>query len=402
MAHGRSPAGTSGLSLAIRTGAALAAAMGVGRFVFTPMLPLMESQAHLAPRDAGLLASVNYLGYLAGALLGIAAPRVSRSRAALRTAGAVLVLSMLVMPMTEDLVAWIVVRAVAGAASAVVFMVAGNALLAAASRHAPHVAGWAYGGVGAGIAGSGALIALVSGVADWRVGWFSAAALTAVLLWIAWPEGGTRDPDHAASASGAGAGPRLSHRWFGVLALSYFFEGAGYIISGTFLVVAVGADGPRWLAAGVWIIVGVACVPSSALWGWLSGHVSRPTLITAALALQAVGIALPAFSSGAPSATASAALLGATFVGITTLSLATGRHLGFPRAVAVLTAGYGVGQVLGPLLVAPALGGGYRVPMGIGAALVLVAAVAAGVLRIRFPHGDQPHHGARRSPARTA
>jgi predicted MFS family arabinose efflux permease len=401
MPREESPSAVTGWSLAVRSAAALAAAMGVGRFVFTPLLPLMEQQAHLAPPNAGLLASANYFGYLAGALLGVVLPWTSRSRLALRVAGVVLVLSLLLMPVSEDLAFWIPVRTVAGAASAVVFMVAGNALLAGVPRNAPHIAGWAYGGVGAGIAGSGLLVVAVSGIADWRSAWFSAAALAAILLAVAWSMGETGRRASTDRGDSSERVPRSSYRWFGALTVSYFLEGAGYIVSGTFLVAAVEATGPRWLAGSVWIIVGVAAVPSCALWGWLSGHVSRPTLIAGALALQAVGIALPALSTGAIAAAISAALLGATFVGITTLSLATGRHLGFPRAVAVLTAGYGVGQVIGPLLVAPTLGGGYRVALALGAALVFVAALAAGALRIRYPHGDQAHHGDRRMPVRT-
>jgi hypothetical protein len=81
------------------------------------------------------------------------------------------------MPMSEDLATWISLRTVTGAVSAVVFMVAGDALLAGVPRNAPHIARWGYGGVGAGIAGSGLLVAVVSAVADWRSAWFSAAAL---------------------------------------------------------------------------------------------------------------------------------------------------------------------------------------------------------------------------------
>src|SRR5947209_16736662 len=48
---------------------ALAAAMGIGRFAYTPILPAMEAAAHLDTAQAGLLAAANYAGYLVGALL---------------------------------------------------------------------------------------------------------------------------------------------------------------------------------------------------------------------------------------------------------------------------------------------------------------------------------------------
>jgi MFS family permease len=82
----------------------------------------------------------------------------------------------------------------------------------------------------------------------------------------------------------------------------------------------------------------------------------------------------------------SAAAFGATFVGISTLTLATGAHLGTPRAVAILTTGYSVGQIAGPLLVTPLLHNGYHEALLIAGAILLVAAGAAGLVRRRFPH----------------
>jgi MFS family permease len=393
-----------GWSIASQTGAALAAAMGVGRFVFTPILPLMEAHAHLLPAQASLVATSNYLGYLVGAILGIVAPVLGRARVAARASGVVLVVSLLVMPVTHEVTAWAAIRGIAGVASAIVFMVAGNTILSELASSRPHMVGWAYGGVGAGIALSGILVAVVSSVGDWQQAWFSAAGLTALLLAFGWfigePLTTKHDPPRPDTPKAAVSGTR-HHKWFAALSASYFLEGAGYIIAGTFLVAAVHATGPAWLSGSVWIIVGAAAVPSCAAWTWLSTRVSRPTLITGALIVQAVGIALPALSPSVPAAVASALLFGATFVGITTLSLATGRHLLVPRAIAILTAGYGIGQVLGPLIVAPTLGSGYRVALLVGAALVLAGGIGSAIMRVRFPHHDQPHHGNRHPNAPT-
>lgn len=385
-----------GWVVALRAGAALAAAMGVGRFVFTPVLPLMEQQAHLLPAQAGVLATSNYLGYLLGALAGIAWPWVSRARLAGHAGGVVLVVSLMAMPLTHHLVAWALLRGIAGVASAVLFMVAGNAILTELAEPSPHLVGWAYGGVGAGIAASGGVVALVASVGDWRAAWLAAAALAALLLALAWPVGQPSAALTGGAATSSSAGPAVSpSRWFLALAVSYFLEGAGYIIAGTFLVAAVTATGPVWLSGSVWTVVGLAAIPSAAAWSWLSTYVSRPTLITCALLLQAVGIALPALTPAVLAALVSAVVFGATFVGVTTLSLATGRHLRVPRAIAILTAGYGVGQVLGPVVVAPTLDGGYDAALLVGAGLVLLAALGSALVRLHFPHATAAHHGHR-------
>ena len=48
---------------------ALAVAMGIGRFAFTPVLPMMQADLGLSLAQGSWLASANYLGYLLGALL---------------------------------------------------------------------------------------------------------------------------------------------------------------------------------------------------------------------------------------------------------------------------------------------------------------------------------------------
>ncbi|PTM93662.1 putative MFS family arabinose efflux permease [Streptomyces sp. VMFN-G11Ma] len=278
---------------------------------------------------------------------------------------------------------WGVLRLLAGVTSALVFVVAAGSLLHHLREHPPHLSGWAFGGVGAGIALSGLLVLALRSVADWRAPWWASAALAALLACGAWnlrPEGAP-----TAARRGGSPGPR-THRWFGALFVSYTLEGVGYIVAGTFLVAAVGQGSPGWVGSGAWVLVGLAAVPSSALWARLGHRFSRPGLLLSALLIQSAGIALPALTDATAAALVSAILFGATFLGVSTLALATGAHLRFPRSVALLTAGYSVGQILGPLLVTPLLHHGYHQALLLAALVVLAAAGAAAVLRIEFPH----------------
>ncbi|MFC8965216.1 YbfB/YjiJ family MFS transporter [Streptomyces sp. NPDC057094] len=365
--------------------------MGVGRFVFTPIVPLMHTQARLSPGAGAHLATANYVGYLVGALAGVLAPSLVRTPALLRASLVVLVGSLAAMPATHSTVLWMALRLLAGVASALVFVIAVNSLLSHLRGHPAHLTGWAFGGVGAGIALSGLLVLAVRSFADWRAAWWASAVLAAFLSVVAWnlrPEGAPERSAVTAVPDPAGGLVRRARtgRWFTALFTSYTLEGVGYIVAGTFLVAGIEQGSPGWIGSGAWVVVGLAALPSSALWAWLGRRWSRPGLLCAALVIQAVGIALPALFGGVTAALISAVLFGATFIGVSTLALATGAHLRFPRSVALLTAGYSVGQIAGPLLVAPLLQHGYRQALLLASGVVLAAAVSAAVLRSGFPH----------------
>lgn len=363
-----------------RVAAALAAGMGVGRFVYTPILPLMHAQAGLTTDAGAHLATANYVGYFLGALAGTLLPALVRSRAMLRGALVLLIGTLAAMPATRDTEMWIALRLLAGVASALIFVVAVSSLLGHLRDHPPHLPGWAFGGVGAGIALSGLLVLALRSVADWQVAWWSSAALATALATAAWK----LRPEVPAAPS-TDAPERAVDAWFGALFVSYTLEGVGYIVAGTFLVAAIGQSSPGWIGSGAWVLVGLAAVPSSALWARLGRRWSRPGLLCVALVIQAVGIALPALVGGVTAALVSAVLFGATFIGISTLALAAGAEWQFPRSVALLTAGYSGGQILGPLTVAPLLHHGYRPALLLAAAVVLAASMAAAVLRAGFP-----------------
>jgi MFS family permease len=357
--------------------------MGVGRFVYTPILPLMHAQAGLSAGAGASLATANYVGYLVGALAGILAPALIRSPSVLRGSLLLLTATLAAMPLSHSTPVWEALRLSAGTASALVFVVAAGSLLHHLRDHPAHLPGWAFGGVGAGIALSGLLVLVLRSVADWRAAWWAAAVLAALLALAAW---NLRPEDAPAARTAPAAAGSRARRWFGALFVSYTLEGVGYIVAGTFLVAAIGQGSAGWIGGGAWVLVGLAAVPSSALWARLGRRRSLPGLLLAALVVQAAGIALPALVGGTAAALVSAVLFGGTFLGVSTLALATGAELRFPRSVALLTAGYSVGQILGPLVVAPLLRHGYRPALLLAAAVVLAGAGAAAVLRTGFPH----------------
>jgi hypothetical protein len=363
-----------------RGAAGLGAAMGIGRFAYTPILPLMTTQAALTPQAAGALATANYVGYLAGALAGSASPRLARSTVAWRVSLVIVVVTLAAMPLLPNTIGWVLLRTIAGFASAVVFVIAVNSML---EHLPPHMPGWGFGGVGLGIALSGGLVLTMPATASWQGAWWSASALAAVLGAAAWAMRGESRPG-AVAAPAIQAAPPRPNRWFAVLFVSYTLEGIGYIIAGTFLVAAIRQHSSGWLGNGAWLFVGLAAAPSAALWAWLSARWSHPTLLAGALLLQAFGIALPAVAPGAAAALLGAFLFGATFIGVSTMALAAGRLLGFPGAVALLTAGYSVGQILGPVAVTPLLRHGFSHALLAAALVVVLSAMVAGVLRFGF------------------
>lgn len=347
--------------------AALAGGMGIGRFAYTPILPIMHAQAGLSPRLGAALATANYTGYLAGALAAIVAPGLTHSRWALRLSLLLLSATLALMPLSHSGTLWLTLRLIAGAASALIFVIAVSAVLP--RLHSHHV-GWIFSGVGAGIALSGA--ALLGD--NWRQAWWIAAVLTVACTIPAWHlPSATPGP----TVNGRGSGSRH----FTALLTSYSLEGVGYIIAGTFLVAAINETAPTGVGSSAWIIVGLAALPSSVLWAWLGRTWSRPVLLLTALLLQAVGIAIPVLIGGVAAALISAALFGATFLGVANLALAIGADLQVPRAIAILTTGYSLGQILGPLAVGPLLHNGYHQALLISAGVVALAATAAVLVR---------------------
>src|SRR5438552_5139848 len=144
---------------------ALAVAMGIGRFAFTPLLPLMVRDGSLAQSAGAWLAASNYLGYLAGALtargLGLSLPALMR----LSLAGTVVATA--AMGVSDELAVWVLLRFGAGVLSAWTLVATSAwALQHLAQAGRTDLSGMVYAGVGIGIAFAGlfCLVAAQPGV----------------------------------------------------------------------------------------------------------------------------------------------------------------------------------------------------------------------------------------------
>src|SRR5262245_34246240 len=253
----------SPLTLALGGLLAMAAGIGIGRFVYTPILPPMVEALSLSKAEAGLIASANFIGYLAGALL--AALRLPGSRRTwLMAALALNAICLAAMGAVTTLPLFLLLRLVAGIASAFVLIFSSALVLdRLASAGRSGLSAVHFAGVGSGIAVSAALVATL---ADWRTMWLASGALAfAAMLAVA----AMVPADDGGRGAGRAARTTVSAA-FVALAAAYFLFGFGYIITATFLVDIVrSSPAIRPLEPYVWVLVGLAAAPSVVLWGAL-------------------------------------------------------------------------------------------------------------------------------------
>ncbi|WP_348537838.1 YbfB/YjiJ family MFS transporter [Nocardia brasiliensis] len=364
------PAPRHSLVPAFAAAAGLAAAMGVGRFVYTPLLPIMVDAHRINAHDGAVIATANYAGYLFGALLLTRWPELN-NRNTFRVSAALLIASELLMAVPAPTLFPATSRLIAGVTSAVVFVACAG--VAARPGSAREAAGITFGGVGFGIALTGVLVLAVRPFLGWQAMWLVSAALTALLLLPALRL--DIRPGHRAGK----AVIRSVGAWRALL-VSYFLEGLGYIVIGTFLVAAVSGERGQVVGSAIWVVVGAAAVPATVLWGVAGRRWSPAVAMPIALLAQCFSAVLPAWTSAVWAAVLAAALFGATFLGIVMLAMRIGSELSDSGAAAPLTAVYGAGQMLGPLVVAPVIGDSYPAAFVIAALVLAAATIAAGVV----------------------
>lgn len=325
----------------------MAAGIGIGRFVYTPILPPMVEALSLSKVQAGLIASANFVGYLAGALL--AAVRLPGSRRGWLLAGLVLnVVCLAAMGASTSLPLFLLLRLAAGLASALCLIFSSALVLdrlAATGRGG--LSALHFSGVGIGIALSAAAVAMLG---DWRNMWFASAALAAIaaiaVVMIV--------PTDAAPSPTAAHAPRTKlSSAFVMLAVAYFLFGIGYIITATFLIDIVrGSPAIRHLEPYAWVLVGIGAAPSVVLWGALGRRIGILPAFAVASLVEAAGVVASVLWVQTLGVVIAALFLGGTFMGLTALGLMGAREAGEgdPRGrIALMTASFSLGQIIGPV-----------------------------------------------------
>lgn len=370
---------------------ALILTVGLARFAYTPLLPIMRGEAGLTDLAGGWLATFNYAGYITGALMAATISDLGRKFQLYRIGLVVAVVSTAAMGMTQDLNLWVALRFVSGLSSTAGLLIASGLVLNWLIRHGhrPEL-GLHFAGIGLGIVVSGLAVAAMVGNLAWDGQWIGLGLLGVAFFLPAWFWLPAPAAVSAQAAANQPAAP--AKRWMWLFIAAYFCAGFGYVISATFIV-AIVEKLPLLAGKGgwVWVIVGLAAAPSCFLWDRLSARMGQIPALLLAYGLQIVSILLPALSDGTAANVASAVLYGGTFVGIVSLTLSIiGRC--FPanpaKAMARLTLSYGVAQIVAPAMagyIATATGS-YR-----GALFVAAWVMAAGMLfLIALQRQEQP------------
>ena len=380
--------------------ASLMIALGISRFAYTPMLPLMKSDLHISNIFAGNLASVNYAGYFAGAVLSAVSARYDRYKILVVNLS-INVLTTLAMGLTSSHLLWFILRFCSGFSSAFIFVAASVLVLdKLIEMKNIHAFGYIYGGVGIGIVTTAVSIPLFNYIGGVYASWIGLGILSLFLCIfpLMWLKEDISIRNYAASdeilpqivkKDGEKIMQNADFKKINSvkfdnntikLMTAYGLFGTGYIITGTFMVAMMQEITHNfYFGITAWLVVGIAATPSTVFWSIFGKSRGNLTALKLAFGLQIAGLIISLVSKNLTMLYIGAFFFGLTFMGIVTLAMNLGKQLykgHSTKLVGYLTAFFGLGQIIGPVL------GGYAAKyfgnfkdMTIVAVIVLTAAL---------------------------
>lgn len=363
--------------------------LGVARFAYTPMLPIMQQQAGLGVSEAGWLAAINYLGYLSGAIIASRVNDLVLKDRLYRIGLLVAVGSTVMMGLTDNVWLWSASRFIAGLSSAAGLLLGSGLILNWLIRNDfRSELGLHFSGAGLGIAFGALVVELSARQLDWSDQWSLLTAFGLLLAIPAWrwlpapvttavSRGGQSMHDRPPSAT-----------FLRIFIAAYFCAGVGYVVSATFIV-AIVDQLPGLAGKGAWtfVVLGLAAAPACIIWDHVARRIGDLNALITANSLQIIGILLPVIEPSLSMAMLSAVLFGGTFVGVVSLVLTmAGRY--YPtrpaKMMGKMTISYGVAQIAAPAITGQLAAGSGHYNAGLYLAAVVM--VVGSLLMARLKH----------------
>jgi len=331
---------------------ALALAMGVGRFAFTPLLPMMQDDGLVGVSSGGMLASCHFLGYLMGAMTAARVPLAPRSQ--FRLALLLIGITTLGMGLTGSYAVWLALRWMAGVCSAWVLVLVSNYhVKALVDFDRLSDQGWIFSGVGAGIAAVGLaclgfmMLGITSAPAWLVLG--GASIGVGIALWRMTGDElpGERRPPRT-------PGSLRSPLLWGLI-LAYGAAGIGYTIPATYLPVMARETVASPMVFGwSWPIFGLAAFASTLLVAGLQSRYSNRRIWAVAQLVMAAGLLLPVALPNIVVIAVAGLCVGGSFMVVTMVGMREAHRIAAApdviRHIAVMTTAFASGQILGPML----------------------------------------------------
>ena len=341
------------LSILIAGIFAVIVGLGISRFVFTSLLPNMLD-GFLDITFAGILASINFAGYLSGSILSIFIKDINQKVILFRIGLVLVIVLTFIQGITLNETVWIISRVLAGFAGAMAFVVGSAIVMTKLQMESKTKAmGIHFSGIGFSILTTDLISrGVIDITSSWQYSWlflsFVALVLSAYSAYILSfdKKVNTKIVKHKFDKS-------IFTLFVIILIIAYFTEGVGFVVQGTFLPDIINnLPGLAGYGNLTWTLVGIAGIPSCIIWLRLAHKYGSVNIIIIALSLQTVGILIPTFTSNIYMNLFSGILFGGTFVGLVGLFMTLGGHLAKGNPVVLmgaLTTSYGIGQVIAPL-----------------------------------------------------
>ncbi|MCP4971060.1 MAG: YbfB/YjiJ family MFS transporter [Arcobacter sp.] len=332
---------------------ALIVGVGVSRFVFTSLLPFMLED-YLSITFAGVLASLNYIGYLAGSIFAIFIKDINSKVKYFRIGMLVCVVTTLILGISTNDFIWSISRIIAGFGASMALVVGSAIVMTKLKMESKTKAmGIHFSGIGFSVLVTDLISRAVFAYGeDWRMAWivlttfgFFATIYSIYIL--------SFDKKIQENVINYGFNKSLFSPFVILLIIAYFTEGVGMVVQGTFLPDIINSiEGLNGYGAYTWTIAGLAGIPSCIIWMTLASKKGSVNIIIISMLLQVIGILIPALTTNMYLNLFSGVLYGGTFVGLVALFMNLGGKLSGSNPVILmgaLTTSYGIGQVGAPL-----------------------------------------------------